>query len=310
MSKFYLRDISSRDEVWDKRRCDADQVESIYESSEYVKYSDRISRCAKMLFFGSCLDVQERKVIKLKSASFCRVRNCPVCQWRGSLMWKLRLANALPLIEQDYPKARWVLLTLTVRNCPITSLRDTLTLMNSAWKRLSQLKKFPAIGTFKSLEVTRGKDGSAHPHFHVLMLVNPGYFKGTQYLSHESWVKMWRKALRADYDPNIDVRAVKTDKDDVTRIDIITEIAKYTVKPSDLIADHSWLLEYTNQVHKMRSISVSGILKEYLSDMEATNQELVIGESGDPIEELIQPYYIANWDKPDSKYTIRDMDAQ
>jgi plasmid rolling circle replication initiator protein Rep len=310
MSKFYLRDISSRDEVWDKRRCDADQVESIYEAAEFAKYSDRISRCAQTLFFGSRVNDQGQKVIKLKFASFCRVRNCPVCQWRQSLMWKLRLSKALPLIQEDYPKARWVLLTLTIRNCPITSLRDTLMLMNSAWKRLSELKKFPAIGTFKSLEVTRAKDGSAHPHFHVLMLVNPGYFKGTQYLSHENWVTMWRKALRVDYDPNIDVRAVKTDKDDVSYLKIITEIAKYTVKPSDLIANPTWLLEYTNQVHKMRSISVSGILKEYLSDTEATNEELVNGESESSIDEIIQPFYLANWEKPESKYTIRDMDDQ
>jgi hypothetical protein len=68
------------------------------------------------------------------------------------------------------------------------------------------------------------------------------------------------------------------------------------------------LLEYTNQVHKMRSISVSGILKEYLSDTEATNKELVNGESESSIDEIIQPFYLANWEKPESKYTIRDMD--
>ena len=308
MSKFYLREFSSRDEVWDKHRHNADRVESIYETAEFTKYSERIGRCAQMLFFGSRLDDQGQKVIKLKSASFCRVRNCPVCQWRGSLMWKLKLANALPLIERDYPKARWILLCLTVRNCPITSLRDTLTLMNSAWQRLSQLKKFPAIGTFKSLEVTRGKDGSAHPHFHVLMLVNSSYFKGTTYISHENWIAMWRKSLRADYDPNIDIRTVQTDKDNLSSSQIIAEIAKYTVKPSDLLQDASWLLEYTNQVHKMRSVSISGILKEYLSDTEATNEELIIGDSENPIEDLIQPFYISNWEKPESKYTIKELD--
>jgi plasmid rolling circle replication initiator protein Rep len=308
MSKFYLKDISSRDEVWDKRRHDADRVESIYETAEFTKYSDRINRCAQMLFFGSRLDDQGQRTIKLKSASFCRVRNCPVCQWRGSLMWKLRLANALSLIERDYPKARWVLLTLTVRNCPITSLRETLMLMNSAWKRLSEVKKFPAIGTFKSLEVTRGKDRSAHPHFHVLMLVNSSYFKGTQYLSHKNWIEMWKKALRVDYDPNIDIRVVKADKEDVSNSSIIAEIAKYTVKPSDLIKDPEWTLEYTKQVHRMRAISIGGILKEYLSEADATNEELVIGEAENPIEELIEPFYIANWDKPDSRYTIRELE--
>lgn len=225
-------------------------------------------------------------------------------------MLKLRLFKALSLIERDYPKARWVLLTLTVRNCPITNLRDTLTLMNSAWQRLSQLKKFPAIGFFKSLEVTRGEDGSAHPHFHVLMLVNPSYFQGTQYISHKNWIMMWKKALRADYDPNLDVRAIKTDKDDVKRFEIISEIAKYTVKPRDLISNPEWLLEYTKQVHKTRAIAVGGVLKEYLSDADETNEELVIGESESPIEELIEPFYISTWDKPDSKYTIMKIEDE
>lgn len=261
-----------------------------------------------MLFFGSRLDDQGKRTIKLKSAFFCRVRNCPVCQWRRSLMWKARIGQALPLIERDYPKARWVHLTLTVRNCPITSLRDTLKLMNSAWQRLSQTKKFPAIGTFKSLEVTRGKDGSAHPHFHVLMLVNSSYFQGTQYISHEKWVEMWRKALRVDYDPYVYAQRIKSFDDDVRRFNIVAEVAKYTVKGDDLIKDASWTLEYTKQVHKMRAISIGGILKEYLSEADATNEELVIGESENPIEELIEPFYMANWDKPDSRYTIREID--
>lgn len=119
---------------------------------------------------------------------------------------------------------------------------------------------------------------------------------------------MWRKSLRVDYDPNLDVRVVKADKDDVRRFEIISEVAKYTVKPDDLIADSEWLLEYTKQVHKTRAIAVGGVLKEYLSDADETNEELIIGESGDPIEELIEPYYIANWDKPDSKYTIKELD--
>jgi plasmid rolling circle replication initiator protein Rep len=308
VSKIYLTDFSAPDKPWDKHHCDADQISSIYEATEHSRYCDRINRCAQMLFFGSRLDCQGEKAIKLKSAFFCRVRNCPICQWRKSLMSKARLGQALPLIERDYPKARWVLLTLTMRNCPITDLKENLVLMNSAWNRLSQIKKFPAIGTFKSLEVTRGKDGSAHPHFHVLMLVNSSYFQGTQYISHKNWIEMWKKALRVDYDPNVDVRAIKTDKDDVRRFEIIAEIAKYTVKPSDLIEDPQWLLEYTKQVHKMRSISIGGVLKEYLSDAEATDKELVIGESENHIEELIEPFYMANWDKPDSRYTIRKIE--
>ena len=48
----------------------------------------------------------------------------------------------------------------------------------------------------------------AHPHFHALLLVKPSYFaKG--YIKQSDWVEMWAKALRADYLPSVNVKAVK-----------------------------------------------------------------------------------------------------
>jgi hypothetical protein len=62
----------------------------------------------------------------------------------------------------------------------------------------------------KTVEVTRGKTpvGSAHPHFHVLMMVKPSYFTHG-YLSQAKWVEMWQKSLRIDYKPILDVQALK-----------------------------------------------------------------------------------------------------
>ena len=68
--------------------------------------------------------------------------------------------------------------------------------MNKAWQRLIQRKLFPAIGWLRSTEVTRGKDGSAHPHFHCLLLVSSSYFSGKGYLKQNDWVEMWRSSLR------------------------------------------------------------------------------------------------------------------
>lgn len=307
MSKNYLTDFSPEDKPWDKHRSIADIVGLSYQA-EFEDYSLRIGQCARMLLFGSPLDAQGQRTIRLKSAHFCRVRNCPVCQWRRSLMWKARLAQALPAIKKDYPTARWLHLTLTIRNCPINDLRNTLKSMNSAWQRLSQVKKFPAIGFFKSLEVTRGADGSAHPHFHVLLMVSSSYFQGGKYINHEDWVKMWRKALRVDYDPSVRIQAIKIDKSSGKILDAVKEVAKYTVKESDLTEDVEWMIEYTKQVHKTRAISLGGILKEYLSDAEATNEELILGESTEDLNKLVAPYYLANWDKSDTRYTVEELE--
>jgi plasmid rolling circle replication initiator protein Rep len=309
VSKFYLTNLSPNDKPWDTHRSCADKVGSIYEHPDFKNYSLRIDRCAKMLLFGSRLDVQGRRTIKLKSAFFCRVRNCPVCQWRRSLMWKSRLGEVLPVIEKDYPKARWLYLTLTVRNCPIMELRETIKLMNSAWQRLTQLKVFPALGFFKSLEVTKGDDGTAHPHFHVLMMVPNSYFQGTKYIKQDKWVQMWKKAMRLDYDPSVDIRAVKSKSSSTSNIlEIIPEIAKYSVKEEDLISDANWMIEYTRQIYKMRAVSLGGVLKKYLTEEDATNEELILGDSENELGELVTPFYVATWDKLESRYGIQGLD--
>ncbi|MDK6280879.1 protein rep, partial [Escherichia coli] len=99
--------------------------------------------------------------LRLRDARFCRVRHCPICQWRRSLMWQARFYQSLPKIVAEYPDARWLFLTLTVRNCPITELGDTLTVMNAAFQRLKDRKEFRGVlGWVRTTEVTRGKDGS------------------------------------------------------------------------------------------------------------------------------------------------------
>ncbi len=85
--------------------------------------------------------------------------------------------------------------------------------MNAAFQRLKERKEFrPVQGGIRTTEVTRGSDGSAHAHFHTLMMVPPGMLYGKSYVRHECWVELWRECLRVDYEPNVDVRAVNRRK--------------------------------------------------------------------------------------------------
>jgi plasmid rolling circle replication initiator protein Rep len=308
LPKLYLTDLSLKDKPWDKHHKNNDKIAAIYSTAEYLNYASRMGECSGLLLFGSTpADELGQQEIKLRSASFCRVRHCPVCQWRRSLTWKARLGKILPIIEQAFPKTRWLHLTLAIRNCEISDLRETLKFMNSAWTRITQTKKFSAIGYFKALEVTRGEDGSAHPHFHILLMVEPKYFAGAYYISQKEWVVMWRKALRVDYDPTAHVQSVKVLGDNGTILDAVKEVAKYTVKPDDLIAEDEWLIELTKQLHKTRAISLGGVLKQYLSEDDATNQELLLGDdSVTTLDQLVDPHFVANWDKSDSRYVIKD----
>ena len=110
----------------------------IYDRAEqFERYAERISHCSGVLRFGQVIDQETGEIgLKLREAQFCRVRNCPVCQWRRSLMWQARFYQALPALEQEHPKARWIFLTLTVPNCPVEELRATLQEMGKGWQRL------------------------------------------------------------------------------------------------------------------------------------------------------------------------------
>jgi plasmid rolling circle replication initiator protein Rep len=280
-STTFLSDLSPGDKPWDKHRKNVDRVASLYRGSKFQVYSDRMTFCSEFLKFGLVDDNAEALKLRLRAARFCRVRHCPVCQWRRSLMWKAKAYKVLPKIVSMYPKHRWLFLTLTVRNCPIAELKSTLTQMNKAFQRFSQVKAYPADGWLRSTEVTRGKDGSAHPHFHCLLMVPPGYFAGKNYLRQSAWAKMWKKAMRLDYDPILDVRAIKEGNQPMG---LIPEILKYCVKESDLTADRDWLIEYTKQMHKMRCVATGGVLKQFLRELEDEPENLV-GTGEDNIDE-------------------------
>jgi plasmid rolling circle replication initiator protein Rep len=209
----------------------------------------------------------------------------------------------LPQIVEQYPKHRWLFLTLTQKNCKITDLRETLGLMNKAFKRLTELKAFPAVGWLKSVEVTRGKDGSAHPHFHCLLMVPSGYFSGRDYLKQAEWVAMWRKCLRLDYDPVLDVQAIKKGSQPMQ---LVPELLKYCTKESDMTVDREWLLELTRQMHKLRAIATGGVLKEFLKALEEDPEDLihVDGEEKTKVEEDELAHLYFGWKQREKKYRL------
>lgn len=322
----YLGVVSPQDKPWDTHRLQSEEVSEILNLGmpHHQRQAERMSKCSNNLEFGYVLESIETGELKfkLKETWFCRVRTCPICQWRRAKMWVARFHRAFPRIYADHPEMRYVLLTLTVRNCPVLELRSTIKTMNQAWDRLTKRKIFPALGFVRSLEITRAKDGSAHPHFHCLLAVPSGYFVGRKYLSTAKWADLWKEALRVDYTPICDVRIIKPKKweklraesplgveevkmdeiraaittpeyfnetggssayDEVNHsikptpwefmLSAITEVIKYAVKPSDMVADPHWLLDLSDQLRNARAVALGGILRDYLSEQEP--EELV-----------------------------------
>jgi plasmid rolling circle replication initiator protein Rep len=286
----YLSDVSPRHKPWDVHRAEADEVQQAYAggASRHQRYGLRVEQCSQVLEFArDPLQQSGKQKYKLKNAWFCRVRHCPVCQWRRSLMWQAKVYRALPSLLRDYPDTRFLFMTLTIRNCEVKDLRETLTLMAKAWKRLTELRQWPARGWVRAVEITRSqRDRTAHPHYHCLLMVPPAYFQG-DYLKQEQWVELWRQCLRINYKPVVDIRTVKLDlvqssqrvnKPPARMWEVVAEILKYAVKPSDMIRDHEWFLSLVDQVHKIRGVAIGGILKHYIKEREKENLTQEPGE--------------------------------
>jgi len=284
----FLSDVSERDKPWDLHRWQSDLVQALYDGTDFTSYATRISKCSQFLGFNWTSDELTGDVsLRLDQARFCRVRYCPVCQWRKSLMWRARFYNAVPRILEVFPSHRFIFLTLTVQNCSVNELGSVVASMNQAWSKLTRRKVFPAVGWLKSVEVTRNQtQGSkwldtAHPHFHALLMVDSGYFVGRRYIKQSVWRELWRDVLGVNYLPVVNVKSVKAkfgqDYSHALR-SALTETLKYTVKPGDLIGDRtlsesapvvanrSWLIEITRQLSGSRSISVGGVLRDFIRD--------------------------------------------
>jgi plasmid rolling circle replication initiator protein Rep len=287
-------------ENWDKRKNYSVQVQDVLATGErnHRRQAERMAVCAETLFYVlSVANELGETTLKFQKAHFCRVRNCPICQWSRSQMWVARFFQALPLIYAAYPTMRYAILTLTVQNCPISDLRPTIQLMNKAWHRLVNRKLFPAVGFVRSLEVTKEEDVYAkdkkgrktkklihrarpnycHPHFHILLALPASYF-GANYLSTAKWAALWQDALKIDYTPICDIRMVKlkanaeqvysSEQDAIlgSLQAAICEVIKYTTKPADLVKDRAWTLELVNQLHNTRGVALGGIFKEFLKE--------------------------------------------
>src|SRR5690625_7710341 len=74
---------------------------------------------------------------------------------------------------------------------------------------------------------------------HVLLCVKPSYFNSSEnYISQKQWTAFWKRAMKLDYDPIVDVRAIKPKNKSKSDIkSAIDETAKYPVKHTDFMTD-------------------------------------------------------------------------
>lgn len=315
-----LASYSKRDQKWDKHRGNTQTVAGIYDlvPSKYSKLANRMHKCANILEMGfTTPDGNGEIKLKLISAMFCKVRHCPTCGWRRSMGNTARFFDRLPDLQAAHPTARWIFLTLTVENVLVDDLRATISAMNKAWQRLIQRKDWPALGWIRTVEVTHeydpegrkakglpgtGRKGYAHPHFHALLQVPAGYFAGHSYIKQAEWAERWKHALRADYLPVVDVRAVKPKIEGQTLQAAVIETLKYGTKVEDTLMHPAWLYGITDQLHKMRFLASGGTMAGILKE-EQNDDEMIHAADGDgeKIDERQAPLFF-QWNKTKRQY--------
>lgn len=326
----HLSDLSPKDKPWDARRSETQGLEERLHDGHHRKYARRMQFCSPDLEFAQTTNTTTGEWgLKLHAARFCRVRHCPVCQWRRSLMHKARFIQSLPDVFKTVPEnARWVLLTVTVRNCAIGDLKETILSMQTAFKRLVDRKEWShVLGWVRATEVTRNPaDDTAHPHLHVLMLVSPRYFDGKNYVKQTLWQRAWKESARLDYDPVVDVRTITLSKkkkaerakaeaagEEIEPLHLAlagsaaAEVLKYSTKATDLIqAPKDWLETFIDQVHKLRFIGPGGVLKKALQDDKPDDDLVHVSDDGiEPEEKAEQDTISFSYGRKSRRYSRR-----
>lgn len=274
----YLTEVSERDSKWDAKKRQTENVSQLYAKMEDFKsQAFRTANCADRLGFNFGEDGK----LKLQRAWFCRCRLCPTCQLRRQMKYTAMVYQGLPTLLEEHQGLRYLFVTQTVKNCAYEDTRSTLRWMNKSWDKMSRRKFFKerVLGFIRTTEVKKSKHEDAHPHFHTIMAVRPSYFT-RDYIKQAEWVQYWRQALKVDYDPGFNVKAINKPYSNAEGdiIAAIKETIKYAVKPGDIEDDAVFLQQMTDQLHKLRFISSGGIFKglfKRLGIEEETSADLI-----------------------------------
>ena len=239
-----------------------------------------LEHCADTLLFAE--NAEGKK--KLKSANFCRLRLCPMCQWRRSLKMFGQVQTITDKILERDKSTRFLFATFTVKNVDAENLETCINILNNKFLYLvSKNKTFaPAkklkqnlLGYLKAVEVTYNtKDKTYHPHLHVIFAVKSTFFKNSSnYMSKKEWISLWQQALGVDYKPQTDIRAIKSGT-----AKAVAEVAKYPVKTAPILKlDDDEAIQVlktlTLSLHKKRFVSYGGIFKTIKQELKLADVE-------------------------------------
>lgn len=312
-----LRDFtkSGKERPWKEKKIGNVTYSELLEILK-IKKAHNVRQCGNILEFKAT----DEGYLKLYKTWFCKSKLCPVCNWRRAMKNSYQTQKIVEAVIQEKPSARWLFLTLSNRNSiDGATLEQSIKEMNKAFNRMFKYKKVAKnlVGFMRATEVTvNEEDGSYNQHMHVLLCVESKYFKGSDnYISQQEWLKMWQKALKVDYKPVANIKAIKPNKKGNNAIEsAIKETSKYAVKSSDyLTSDQEKDLEVVNDLeqglYKKRMISYGGLLKIKHKELNLDNVEdgnlIQTGEEKISDEEEKANSIMAIWNYEKQNYFLK-----
>ena len=252
-------DVAEDGEHWTLSRHEADAVAAAYQrdtSEQIRRKGHRIAECGRRLIYSfDPIAGSERYKRTLAEARLCRVRTCPICAWRRAERLAAQVGRAVQTLCAPGGLVP-LMLTLTVRNCDVAVLPETLAVMLHAWSKLRKRKFF--IGLIeqwtRSLEITRGRGhirGDSHPHMHCILMATPD---NAATLLGVDWAGLWAEVMQLEYKPQCHIMPL-----DTSNGARICEALKYTVKPHNLTqhAVSGWLARIEEALADVRVFACS-----------------------------------------------------
>jgi len=269
----------------------------------YKHKGARMENCGTWLQFKEFKGTFEKI---LNNANFCKLPLCPMCIKRRSLKIFGQASQVMEVAEQD--GFRFLFVTLTVQNVQGDELGGKKGVINhlfDSFNRLIDRKAYKTAfhGWMRTLEITHNVDpkdmwyDTYHPHLHGIFAVKESYFQGSNYISQKQLIKDWRKSAKLNYDPSVDIQAVKKgDKGS------IKEVAKYATKPGDIINDNPNLMDSAvmyldHAITSRRLVEYGGILKRIKADLKLDDVEdgdLINTDQESPLREDLD-YILVNY---------------
>lgn len=288
---------------WKERREKNMRLDGLYEKAGYPEYAARVRDCATFLEFGTPEGGERR----LMTANFCKLRLCPMCIGRRARRSAWKLSQIMNLVERDH-QVKFIFLTLAIRNVDGPELGNAIGQLTKAWERFLDQRQIERTvkGWFRAIEITRGdnrwhknkrtrkrefrEDKGYHPHIHAILAVEPDYFsresrKSGKYLNQDDLILRWKKALRVDYLPTVNIEVTKAKAGTGKALasgggKSALEAGKYAVKDEDYIDPDlqeeraiEILRDYTEALRKRRLTAFGGWLKEAARKLEAEDLE-------------------------------------